>query len=219
MAGEVKKSEITKRKIMQSAIRLFAQKDFASVGTREIASDAGVNLSLISYYFSSKENLYTTIINYIVNLGLEYLSDVIKAADNINYMTKEEKIEAYINIYARYIEFVYSEKVSDNFVMLMIKEQGITGSEFGQIYRKKSLILYGALAKILASILNKKTTDPKVTFEICKTMGEILSYKFLKRIVFQGIDRQQYTKEDIELIKEILHDQIRLSIENIINNK
>ncbi len=219
MAGEVKKSEITKRKIMQSAIRLFAQKDFASVGTREIASDAGVNLSLISYYFSSKENLYTTIINYIVNLGLEYLSDVIKAADNINYMTKEEKIEAYINIYARYIEFVYSEKVSDNFVMLMIKEQGITGSEFGQIYRKKSLILYGALAKILASILNKKTTDPKVTFEICKTMGEILSYKFLKRIVFQGIDRQQYTKEDIDLIKEILHDQIRLSIENIINNK
>ena len=127
MAGEVKKSEITKRKIMQSAIRLFAQKDFASVGTREIANDAGVNLSLISYYFSSKENLYTTIINYIINLGLEYLNDVIKAADNINYMTKEEKIEAYINIYAKYIDFVYSDRISDNFVMLMIKEQAITG--------------------------------------------------------------------------------------------
>ena len=193
MAGEVKKSEITKRKIMQSAIRLFAQKDFASVGTREIANDAGVNLSLISYYFS------------------------IKAADNINYMTKEEKIEAYINIYAKYIDFVYSDRISDNFVMLMIKEQAITGSEFGQIYRKKSLILYGALAKILASILNKKMTDPKVTFEICKTMGEILSYKFLKRIVFQGLDRQQYTKSDMELIKEMLHDQIRLSINNITN--
>ncbi len=215
MANEVKKSEITKKKIMQSAIRLFAQKDFASVGTREIANDAGVNLSLISYYFSSKENLYTTIINYIIDLGLEYLDDVIKVANNINYMSQEEKIQAYINIYIKYIDFVYSEKISDNFVLLMIKEQAITGSEFGQIYRKKSMVLYSALAKILASILNKKPTDPKVTFEICKTMGEIISFKFLKRIVFQGLERQQYTKSDIELIKEMLYSQIELSIKNI----
>lgn len=219
MANEVKKSEITKKKIMQSAIRLFAQKDFASVGTREIANDAGVNLSLISYYFSSKENLYTTIINYIIDLGLEYLDDVIKVANNLNYMSQEEKIEAYINIYIKYIDFVYSEKISDNFVLLMIKEQAITGSEFGQIYRKKSMVLYSALAKILASILGKKPTDPKVTFEICKTMGGIISFKFLKRIVFQGLERQQYTKSDIELIKEMLYSQIELSINDIMANK
>ena len=42
---------------------LFAEKGFTGVGVRELASAAGVNLSMISYYFGGKEGLYAAILN------------------------------------------------------------------------------------------------------------------------------------------------------------
>jgi len=43
-----------KKRILEAAISLFAQKGFAAVGVREIAAAAGVNIAMISYYFEGK---------------------------------------------------------------------------------------------------------------------------------------------------------------------
>ena len=42
---------------------LFAEKGFHGVGVRELAGAAGVNLSMISYYFGGKEGLYAAILS------------------------------------------------------------------------------------------------------------------------------------------------------------
>jgi len=48
---------VSKEKIFKAAVSLFAKKGFAAVGVREIAGEAGVNISMISYYFGSKTGL------------------------------------------------------------------------------------------------------------------------------------------------------------------
>ena len=49
---------ITKEEnIMLHAEKLFAEKGFDGTSTREIAKNAEVNISMISYYFGSKEKL------------------------------------------------------------------------------------------------------------------------------------------------------------------
>ncbi len=45
------------RAILDAAAQLFIQKGYRKVTTREIAAAAGVNLGLIPYYYTSKENL------------------------------------------------------------------------------------------------------------------------------------------------------------------
>jgi TetR/AcrR family transcriptional regulator len=42
---------------------LFAEKGFNGVGVRELASAAGVNISMISYYFGGKEGLYEAVLS------------------------------------------------------------------------------------------------------------------------------------------------------------
>lgn len=44
--------------ILTSARRLFLDADFQSVSLRAVARDAGVDTSLVSYYFGSKQHLY-----------------------------------------------------------------------------------------------------------------------------------------------------------------
>jgi AcrR family transcriptional regulator len=61
----VKTSQNTKseprERILEVAVRLFAQKGYAAVGVREIAGAAGVNISMISYYFEGKVGILKAI--------------------------------------------------------------------------------------------------------------------------------------------------------------
>lgn len=47
-----------RHRLLHAALRLFARKGFAKTSTREIAREAGVNISAISYYFNDKNGLY-----------------------------------------------------------------------------------------------------------------------------------------------------------------
>jgi AcrR family transcriptional regulator len=45
-------------KLLNTALKLFAEKGFAKTSTRDIAQAAGANLAAISYYFGDKAGLY-----------------------------------------------------------------------------------------------------------------------------------------------------------------
>ena len=51
-------STATRRALLQAARRRFASQGYASTTVRQVADDAGVNVALISRYFSSKEGLF-----------------------------------------------------------------------------------------------------------------------------------------------------------------
>jgi AcrR family transcriptional regulator len=52
-----------RKKLIRAAVKLFSQDGFGSTTVRAIAHEAEVNVSLISYYFGSKEGLYRTAIS------------------------------------------------------------------------------------------------------------------------------------------------------------
>jgi TetR/AcrR family transcriptional regulator len=51
-----------RKNIIATAIPLFAAKGINGVSVRALASAAGVNLSMISYYFGGKEGLYAAVL-------------------------------------------------------------------------------------------------------------------------------------------------------------
>lgn len=53
--------EQSRERLMQAALRLFAQQGYAKTSTREIAEAAGTNLAAIKYYFGDKEGLYRAV--------------------------------------------------------------------------------------------------------------------------------------------------------------
>ncbi|MGE5444605.1 MAG: TetR/AcrR family transcriptional regulator [Ignavibacteriales bacterium] len=60
--GQVKKGSKTRDKILESSVKLFAEKGFSGTTTKEIAGKAGVNEALVFRYFSTKRDLYHAII-------------------------------------------------------------------------------------------------------------------------------------------------------------
>jgi len=60
------RGEDTRRRILDTAIEVFAAIGYEAASTRALAERAGVNLPAIPYYFGSKEGLYRAAIEHIV---------------------------------------------------------------------------------------------------------------------------------------------------------
>ena len=56
------KGQQTRERILAAARCRFSAHSYESVGTRDIATDAGVDAALVNRYFGSKENLFTAVI-------------------------------------------------------------------------------------------------------------------------------------------------------------
>ncbi|MFC2130140.1 TetR/AcrR family transcriptional regulator [Bacteroidota bacterium] len=66
----MKKSQEAKQRILDASIKLFGQRGFSAVGVREIAKEANVNISMISYYYEGKVGiLKEIIILYFATMG------------------------------------------------------------------------------------------------------------------------------------------------------
>jgi len=56
----------TKERILDVAIDLFAQKGFDAISMREIAEAAGIRKATLYYYFTTKDEILVTILEYVM---------------------------------------------------------------------------------------------------------------------------------------------------------
>lgn len=90
---EKKKQEVEKD-IIESAKKLFINNGFRATTMRNIATDAGVNLAMLNYYFRSKENLF----DIIFDEAFQYVSgNIIPVL--IADMGIIQKIRAFVDAY------------------------------------------------------------------------------------------------------------------------
>lgn len=81
-----------KSKLLHVAEHLFAKHGFDATSTRLIAENSGMNLSMINYYFRSKESLYI----FIFQTKLNELTEELENIDNLP-LQPAEKLETYLN--------------------------------------------------------------------------------------------------------------------------
>lgn len=96
-----------KSRILKTSITLFSEKGYSGVGIREIAEKAGVNISMISYYFNGKLGILKEIFNEFHD---RYFKCIVNAIDTD--IPVEKCIESIIH---NIIDFVH-----DNLELTMI---------------------------------------------------------------------------------------------------
>ncbi|MBU2514357.1 TetR/AcrR family transcriptional regulator [bacterium] len=94
-------SEISRRKIMKVAEKIFAQKGFDGARVDEIAKTAGVNKALIYYYFKSKSMILDEIFKDFVNEATEL---IYKYFDEDIELNEPEFMNQVFDIYMEYLE-------------------------------------------------------------------------------------------------------------------
>ena len=72
-----------RERLLETAIKIFADKGYAGTSVREIVEQAGVSKPVLYYYFQSKEGLFLAILEMAENLQTELLARVLESDGNI----------------------------------------------------------------------------------------------------------------------------------------
>lgn len=154
--------------IMMVAEKLFAANGYNGTSVRDIASKAKVNVSMISYYFGSKENLMEELFKWRMEEGLNFAKNIVENND----LSEIEKIDAFIDNFVNRVQ-----KLRD-FYLLIHTQQVISQNKSIQNFLKESKINYIEINQKIIEIGLEKgvfTKTPSYHLLQCTISGTIFN--------------------------------------------
>ena len=199
--------ENAKEKILNTAIKLFAQKGFDGTSIREICKSANINICMISYYFGGKQELYQEIITNLIKSQNAYLESFLDIDEDFSNKSKKELIEKLQIVLEKFIDYFYSN-ISSDLIAFFVKEQQKSDFEV-----KPPAIIY--LRRLVAAILNKQTNDKEVIFKVLFLISQINSPKILTTFSLKVLNQTEFTDEDIQIIKNNIKTYVKATFGDI----
>ena len=208
MKRRVKKISPKKLYIRNVAIKLFAKYGFERVSITDIAEKAKVNVSMISYYFGGKTELYDLIIEDLFSKQNNFLSNFITLND-FHKLHHEKKISVFTEIMCSIVSIFY-ENISADLVMIVFREQQNQNVE---IIQKSPGISY--VRNLIADILDENPNDKKVIHCLISILALLSAPRLLPGFSLGLLDQSNLKIEDIELIKSNIKVCVPLLLKKI----
>lgn len=84
-----KRSELTKEKILNTALELFCQKGYYKVSTNEIARASNISVGNLYFYFQNKDSIFLEILNRYHQSFLQIHDDFLHDIENLDKNPKQ----------------------------------------------------------------------------------------------------------------------------------
>lgn len=193
----------TEEKIVKVATELFAKNGFDGTSIRDICKKADVNISMISYYFGGKKELYEKIVTGIVEKVICYMKSKMQFKElpaNFDFLDREQKINMLFKLLDMMIDYFYSEEISDSAIMILYREQMTSGVPLNAEG-------YKVFKRLLASILGRDENDKEIILRTLTIVGQVHSARVIKQFSLKMMNQSGYSKEDIQMLKHIIISQ------------
>ncbi|SFG42822.1 transcriptional regulator, TetR family [Sporolactobacillus nakayamae] len=189
----------SKEAVVHSALKLFTMSGYDGVSVRAIASDAGVNIALVSYYFGGKQGL----LEYLMATFFEgYLSALEKAEQETSgQISSVERLTVVAEQLIRYQQhcfylsrFVHREMTLDNQLV----------RELMSSYLMKEKFLFARIFKKVLS--GKQMNQMQIEFAIIHYRDLIitpfLQPQYLREVFFIQPSEQSFCTQYMRFIRD-----------------
>jgi AcrR family transcriptional regulator len=127
----------TRKVLLAAARHAFARKGLTGTSIRDIASEAKLNSSLISYYFQGKDGLYRACIEEIAQNSLQMTKKVLQPAAN------ETEFKLRLQMFLDNIFQLFLEDRDTG--LILIREYDRQNSPAADIFRESFLKIHGVI--------------------------------------------------------------------------
>ncbi|MBR7067647.1 MAG: TetR/AcrR family transcriptional regulator [Bacteroidales bacterium] len=186
---KAKERNNSRKKLMAAARELFMKYGVDRVSVRDIATHSGVNLSLMNYYFQSKENL----LNQIFGDAIKNIAAQQRAILDSD-QTLEKKIQEYIN---SYIDALIKEPLLVSFVLSILHRFADKASDLDSVGLLYSTDKFAQQIRQEAEMGMIRPFDPE---HLYINMLSLILFPFSIKDLIQH--RTQTTEADMRLFLE-----------------
>lgn len=174
----------TRKRILIVSKRLFLKKGFRETTTRDIASEAGINLSNLYHYFASKDELFRVLLKPATDTLESMLNEHhgIKGEDILS-MKEEGYVEATLEEYMDAIR-----KYRNLLKLLLFKSQGSSLEGYKEYYVEKATRL------VLDWLKAMKTKHPEINTDVSDFfihLNNVWMFTLLEEILMHDLTEEE----------------------------
>lgn len=187
----------TRKRILQVSKKLFLKKGFRETTTRDIAREAGINLSNLYHYFASKDELFRQL--------LKPATDTLEAMLNEHHGIKGEDIlsmqeEGYVEAtLEEYIDAI--RKYRNLLKLLLFKSQGSSLEGYKEYYVEKATRL------VLDWLKAMKTKHPEINTDVSDFfvhLNNVWMFALLEEILMHDLTEGE--------VRSVMSDYIQFEV-------
>ena len=161
----------TRRRLLDAARRLFAERGFADVSVRDIVHEANANIALVNYYFGDKLGLYLEVVNQAIAAVREFNTLALTAPEGCG---AEERLRLFVR---GLLYRVFELRGVDSWVHRLIQHELSRPTELAtRILQEAMAPRIRYLADIVAELLSCPKKDPRVMHCVASVHGLCLVY-------------------------------------------
>jgi AcrR family transcriptional regulator len=182
----MEKDKSTESRILDAANEVFVRKGFEGARMQEIADAAGINKSLLHYYFRNKDTLFSAVFKSAFEEIIPQINEILLSDDDL-----PDKIRSFVE---KYTEFLMNRPYLPIFILGELHRNPaiITSLIAGSENRMKPLI-----REILANTQTGKN-DPVPSEHLFVNILAMSIFPLIARPILQGLlfegDAQRYEK-------------------------
>ena len=177
------------QKIKEAARKLFTERGFDAVKTRDIAAEAGINLALLNYYFRSKQKLFDII---MMENFQQFVQQLIPILSN-DALTLDETIA---QAASSYIDMLRSNPDLPFFIMNEMKNNAsrIEGVKAGIAQAREGFL------KRIEQAMNRDRANPVNMHHFMINFMGMVIFPFVARSAVMRING--FTQKDFDTLME-----------------
>ncbi len=211
-AGGYACGEETRRRIVMVALRLFGERGFDGVSTREIVAEAGVNTPALQYYFDSKEGLYLACADLVAEQVRAAVDPMLERA--VRLVEEDAPMVALIEAYCAIVESIVEQLFGDegaSWSRFLAREQAGfgPGKAFAVIRAQVSSRLERAFCDIIGRLSGAPPHALETRLRVEAINGQFKVFQANRALTLASLGSDAYTPEHGRLVRAIVVDQTR----------
>jgi AcrR family transcriptional regulator len=186
MEKPISGAELTRTTLVESAIRLFGEKGYDAVSTRDIADLAAANIGSIAYHFGGKPGLRRACAEHVINnvrttLGISFNKPLPK-------MTPAEALGCMEQTLATFCNFWLVSRESQHFVNFMVRELLDPGEVSEMLYADWMKPMHMRFCAFfgLATGLDPCSEDVKIA--VFSFVGQVFHFRVGKPLIMRRLE-------------------------------
>ena len=202
------RGEDTRRRILETALDLFAAHGYEGASTRQIAEGAGVNLPAIQYYFGNKEGLYRAIIEDIVSDTERHMAGIaprVRAALDEPSTTREALTELLCEMLEAFVTLVTSGTQVESRRLIFARAEVEETPGLDRLHDNGKEQIFDPCLALFARIHGKGETTQEMTMRTMALVGQVVIFcNNNKRPILTagGLDA-----DSVGLMKKVVREQ------------
>jgi len=170
-AGGGGRDHETRRRLLERAAELFADRGFDGVTVREICHAAGANVASVNYHFGDKAGLYGEVVEVAIDAMRAVATTAMQASQGAG---AQDRLRAYVRAYLERLTSTGRESWIHRLMARELEAPTLALDRVvDQVFRPR--ITY--LAGIVADLMRRPPDDPRVGRAVASVHGQCLLYR------------------------------------------